>query len=118
MGAGSEIQGPIVLFDREGWLVLVEEAGEIAAAVEANDVEADEYVALGALGRALELSVRYQPDRPRWRSAQEIEIRTSVRYSPTRSGRPPSSGCAERAHRAALGRSSEGYELTVSTGTS
>ena len=116
-----------MLFDREGWLVLVEEAGEIAAAVEANDVEADEYVALGALGRALELSVRYQPDRPRWRSAQEIEISasatgvnamTSVRYSPTRSGRPPSSGCAERAHRAALGRSSEGYELTVSTGTS
>jgi hypothetical protein len=77
LGTGSEIGTPIVLFDREGWLVVVEHPAEVVMAIEANDVEAGEYVGLDADGRVLELSVRYESDRPGWRSAQEIEVSAS-----------------------------------------
>jgi hypothetical protein len=77
LGEGSEIATPIVLGDREGWLVVVDGPGEVAAAIEANDVEAGEYVGLDADGRVLALSVRYASDRPAWRSAQEIKVSAS-----------------------------------------
>jgi hypothetical protein len=66
-----------VLFDREGRLVVVDGPAEVVLAIEANDVEAGEYVGLDADGRVLELSVRYEPDRPAWRSAQAIEVSAS-----------------------------------------
>jgi hypothetical protein len=74
LGVGNELRGPVVLFDREGWLVVVANPAEVAVAIEANDVEAGEYVGFDADGRVLELSVRYDADRPGWRSAQEIEV--------------------------------------------
>jgi hypothetical protein len=44
LGAGFEIGTPLVLVDREGWLVVVDDLAAVAAAIEANDVEAGEYV--------------------------------------------------------------------------
>src|SRR5215211_529732 len=65
---------PIVLFDREGWLVVVEGPADVAAAIEANDVEAGEYVGLDVDGRVLALSVRHRSARPGWRSAQKSAL--------------------------------------------
>jgi hypothetical protein len=56
---------------------MVDDPAAVTAAIEANDVDAGEYVCLDADGRVLELSVRYESDRPAWRSAQEIEVSAS-----------------------------------------